>query len=156
MSSEPKALRSSINGWNAQYLEAQHEAYLKDPNAVPPDVRAFFQGYELAQTKPGAGDGGGGGAISPTTCNSAPEDLALAYRGRGHLAAKLDPFDRPRERPAALTLEQFGLTEADLDNPVPGSIIGRPGMVPLREVVSRLEMLYTGTVGVEVLHVEDY
>ena len=151
MSTGPKAQRPSVNGWNAEYLDSQYQAYLKDPLSVPADVRAFLQGYELAQSSPPAAGGGQDTGLSPDL-----EKILVAYRGRGHLGAKLDPHGRPRPRPDALNLDWFGLSEADLDRSIDAHAIGKEGTITLRELIDRMEMLYLGIVGVEVLHVEDY
>ena len=151
MSTGPKAQRPSVNGWNAEYLDSQYEAYLKDPMSVPADVRAFLQGYELAL---GSAPSAGGSTRAELTPDL--EKVLVAYRGRGHLGAKLDPHGRPRTRPDALSLEWFGLTEADLNRSVDAKVIGKEGTITIRDLIARMEMLYLGTVGVEVLHVEDY
>ncbi len=147
MSTGPKAQRPSVNGWNAEYLDSQYQTYLKDPMSVPADVRAFLQGYELALGE------------SPSSRGTGQYDLEkvlVAYRGRGHLGAKLDPHDRPRTRPDALSLDWFGLTEADLEQSVDASVVGKTGSLTIRQIIERMEMLYLGTVGVEFLHIEDY
>ncbi|GAB5495298.1 MAG: 2-oxoglutarate dehydrogenase E1 component [Phycisphaerales bacterium] len=149
MSSGPKAQRPSVNGWNAEYLDSQYDAYRQDPDSVPADVRAFFQGYELAQDSQVRVSTGSGGTDNL-------ENLLTGYRGRGHLGAALDPHGRPRLRPEALSLDWFDLSESDLDNTVSGTIVGAEGEMTIREVIERLETLYLGTVGVEFLHVEDY
>ncbi|MEL6497805.1 MAG: 2-oxoglutarate dehydrogenase E1 component [Planctomycetota bacterium] len=151
MRGDPRAVGPSINGWNGGYLESQREAFERDPASVPADIRAFFQGFEV---------GSQAGPVSATQgrdrIDIGAEALLTAYRGRGHLAAKLDPFDRPRERPQALSLERFGLSEADLDASVPGALVGLPAETTLRQMIEKLERVYLGSVGVEFMHVEDY
>ncbi len=149
MSGDPRAIGPSINGWNGAYLDAQREAYRRDPQSVPADVRAFFQGYEIGTS---SADGGPG----RDRIDLGAEALLMAYRGRGHLAAKLDPFDRARKRPQALTLEQFGLTDADLDTAVPSALLDLPAGSTLSDLIEKLERIYLGSVGVEFMHVEDY
>ncbi|MFT5422432.1 MAG: 2-oxoglutarate dehydrogenase E1 component [Phycisphaerales bacterium] len=83
------------------------------------------------------------------------DDLITAYRDHGHLTAKIDPFDRERDRPETLQLEYHQLTEADLSRPVDGSSLGLTGSVSLRDVVDRLEQIYCGSVGVEFMHIQD-
>ncbi|MEO1585363.1 MAG: thiamine pyrophosphate-dependent enzyme, partial [Planctomycetota bacterium] len=140
MSGDPRATGLSVNGWNGDYLESQHEAFKRDPSSVPADIRAFFQGYELASGEAGGGSSG-----------VRVEAMVQAYRGRGHLAAKLDPFGRDRDRPAALDLAQFGVTDQAKNSPAPSEIGGTLG-----EYIDRLERVYLGSVGVEFMHIEDY
>ncbi|MGP1272638.1 MAG: 2-oxoglutarate dehydrogenase E1 component [Phycisphaerales bacterium] len=153
MSGDPRATRPSVNGWNAPYLDNQYEAYRADPQSVPADVRAFFQGYELGlQSSPSTG----GSASDRDRIEVGAEALLMAYRGRGHLAARLDPFDRDRPRPQALSLEQFGLTQDDLSAPLHAGLLGMPSGTTLRDLVGELERIYLGPVGVEYMYIEDY
>ncbi len=48
MSSVPQPTVPSINQWSSEYLEEMYRAYQLDPNSVTGDVRAFFQGFDLA------------------------------------------------------------------------------------------------------------
>ncbi len=54
MSSSVKASRPSVNGWNAEYLEAQYQQWRQNPAAVEEGLGVFFQGFELAMGSAGA------------------------------------------------------------------------------------------------------
>ena len=82
-------------------------------------------------------------------------DFVNAYRDQGHLCADIDPFHRERARPELLSLEHHGLTESDLDRVVDGSGMGLGMQVPLRDVIARLEEVYCGSIGLEIMHVAD-
>jgi 2-oxoglutarate dehydrogenase E1 component len=152
MIGESSVQRSSVNAWNGAFLEAQYEAYRADPASVPADVRSFFRGYELGLDM----------SVSPSPVmgrdrvDVGAEALIAAFRGRGHLAARLDPFGRQRPRPQAISLEQAGLSETDLDRPLSTPMLGLPSGAPLRTLAEKLERTYLGDVGVEFMHVEDY
>lgn len=152
MNAGKKANRPSLNSWNADYIEAQYDLYRRDPDSVPEDMRAFFAGFEL-----GLGHSGRPAASSDKASRfqSAVDDLINAYRDLGHLAARLDPFDRPRPRPVALNLEYHGLTESDLDEVVDTGSIQLPMNAPLREIIDKLERTYCGPIGVEYMHIQD-
>ncbi len=49
MSAAPRPVVPSVNQWSPQYLEEQFALYQRDPSALPDHLRAFFQGFELAQ-----------------------------------------------------------------------------------------------------------
>ncbi len=147
MSAPLSAVPSSVNGWNAEYLDSQYEQYRRDPQAVSPELRAFFQGFELAR------EGAAEGDASPF--QAIVGDLIEAYRTIGHIAARTDPFGRVNEPPPPLTLEYYGLGEKDLDRPVDASSVGLDGVVPLRRLIEHLQDRYCGTIGVEVMHVTD-
>jgi 2-oxoglutarate dehydrogenase E1 component len=147
-SSATSVIRPSVNGWNGDYLDGQYETYKADPLAVPSDVRAFFDGFEL-------GNSGGcrplAGSASPF--QSAVDELINAYREVGHLAATLDPFGRPRPRPEALNPSKYGLTESDLQKPAEAALDGLSANSTLAELIAYLEATYCRNVGVEFMHI---
>ena len=139
----------AVNGWNADYIEAQYEAYRRDPMSLPADVRAFFAGYDLAADRgaaPGASGGPAPGA-SGTSLDSCAERLTDAYRQHGHLEARRDPLGEVRAAAPQLSLSASGLSEDDLDRPLSGG-----GTV--RELLERLRSAYCRSIGVEFWHCE--
>ncbi|HEY5675494.1 MAG TPA: 2-oxoglutarate dehydrogenase E1 component, partial [Myxococcales bacterium] len=84
-------------------------------------------------------------------------ELINAYRIRGHLFANLDPLGLLKPPPAELTLANFGLAEADLDQTFATGDFRSTGAteLTLREIVQRLQRTYTRTIGVEYMHGED-
>ncbi len=82
--------------------------------------------------------------------------LLNAYRVRGHLFATLDPLGTPREAAPELDLENFGLSEADLDTVFPTvGIGGLRDKATLRQIVDHLAETYCRSIGVEFTHIED-
>jgi len=184
MSSVPKPIASSVNQWNAEYLEEQHRLFSTDPGAVSGELRAFFEGFELANAgdltlfgggqtarstaeSSGSGDwkaesgpvqvwGGGLGVAGQVSHFEAiVNDFVNAYRDQGHLCAGIDPFGRERKRPVLLSLEHHGLKDGDLDRVVDASGMGMGMQVPLRAVLARFEEVYCGSIGLEIVHVAD-
>ncbi len=151
-----QSLTPSVNGWNAEFLEAEYQRFRADPDAVPSDLRAFFQGFDLARAgSDQLATPGSPGAAAVGSFEHAVWHLVHAYQELGHLCAALDPFGRPRERPAALAPAQWGLSESDLDREVDASIVGATGSIRLREVIDRLEVTYCRSVGCEFMHVQN-
>ena len=142
----------SVNGWQGDYLEGQYAAWKADPDSVTPDVRAFFQGFDLGSNGQAACEPLPGVA-SPF--QSAVDELIEAYREQGHLAAKLDPFGRPRPRPEALNPAKYGLTQADLTKRAEANLSGLSGSATLGEVIAHLEDTYCRSVGVEFMHIQN-
>jgi 2-oxoglutarate dehydrogenase E1 component len=149
--SGPQAVRAAVNGWQAEYLDSEYQQYLHDPSAVSPDLRSFFQGFELGSS--GASSRSGAASGGPTPIQVATEDLTWAYREFGHLAATLDPLGRPAKRPAGLTLQKHGLTGADLSKLVTTDAIPGKTSVTLRELIDHLERVYCSTMGVEFSYI---
>ncbi|MBL8763984.1 MAG: 2-oxoglutarate dehydrogenase E1 component [Phycisphaerae bacterium] len=155
MTQRVNSVPASVNGWSPEYLEDQYRAFKSNPASVADDVRAFFQGFDLAMASPT----GRGGAVAPSAeavseavrVDRAAAGLVRAYRTLGHLAARLDPFGRERRRPAALDPATHGLRSSDLDTSVStqGVVVGSGGRATLRELIAVLERAYCGAIGPE-------
>jgi len=95
---------------NSDYVESLYRQYQRDPSAVHERWALVFAGYDFARR-----DGAGAPA------GTAPDDVANLvhqYRELGHLTADLDPLGTsPRSHPL-LRLEEFGLSDRDLDRVV--------------------------------------
>jgi len=151
MSTPVKAASDSVNAWSGEYLEEQYRAWKADPKAVPPDLEAFFRGFDLGARSGTAA--GGNGQQADLSKGIAVADLVHAYRAHGHLAAKLDPFGRERERPAELDPAHWGLGDGELDQHYPLPDMPGKGTMTLREALSLLDETYCGSIGIEYQHI---
>jgi len=106
---------SSLITLNLDFIEEQFARWKADPEAVSPDWRFFFEGFEL----------GFSGRLEGFEAADGEQALrqarvhALVYRFReiGHLLSCLDPLEAcPIEHPL-LSLEAVGLAAEDLDKP---------------------------------------
>ena len=173
---------SHIAGGNAEYVDALYEAYLQDPNGIPPEWRDYFDQLPRVATE-------------TTSIHDVPHSvlrdrfariskmrvrtdatvshdshateyerkqvrvvqLISAYRQRGHQQAKLDPLAL-NERPDVpdLTLSFHELSEADLDTTfqVGTGYFGR-AEATLAEIRADLESTYCAQVGAEFMHIVD-
>ena len=80
--------------------------------------------------------------------------LIYAFRFSGHLRAKLDPLERPRHHSTPpFTLEEFGLSEADLDTNFDMGSYQGPNCNTLRDLFTSLNKTYCSSLGVEYMHI---
>ncbi len=80
--------------------------------------------------------------------------LIYAFRFSGHLRAKLDPLQRPRHHSIpSFTLEEFGLSEADLGKTFDMGSYQGPNCNTLRELFDSLNKIYCSSLGVEYMHI---
>ena len=80
--------------------------------------------------------------------------LVNAYRVRGHLLAQLDPLDHlPRWSHSDLDYRTYGFTDADLGRVMPSGGLFGISEAPLGEIVRRLRATYSGTIGIEMMHI---
>ena len=102
--------------------------------------------------------GGGAAAASP---GEPDQDFARrvvsvsrylnSIRRYGYLAVQLDPLGSPPPGAVELTLEHYGITEADLSL-VTGAALGFPHLGTGHDVADRLKFRYTRNLAVEFVH----
>lgn len=160
---------SFLNAVHTEFIGEMYEQYLKYPDSIEPSWRAFFQGFDFANT------GYNGHSLIENTENEAiglsqeiindiPEkiqkefkviNLIDGYRRRGHLFTKTNPVRERRHHYPTLDLSNFGLSESDLDETFSsGDIIGIGRSNTLRTIIEKLEQIYCDAIGVEYMHIE--
>jgi len=132
-----------------QYIEELYADYLKNPENIDESWKKFFQGYEFARTN-----------FKQTNVGSeilSDEfkvlNLINAYRKRGHLFTKTNPVHPRRQYLPTLEIQNFNLTEADLNKTFhAGSEIGI-GNSTLSKIIEHLEQTYCQSVGAEFVYI---
>eukprot|EP00051_Salpingoeca_urceolata_P027485 m.481673 g.481673 ORF g.481673 m.481673 type:complete len:1016 (-) comp22278_c0_seq1:65-3112(-) len=155
--------------WRA-YFEAEQQGldYQSPPtlgssphHAARPTY-TFPSGYTAAPAAPVAAQGQV--SYQEITDHLKVENLIRAYQTRGHNVASLDPLgifhaDLDADTPPEITLEYYGLTEADLDRTF--TIAENPlfeessSPMTLRSVIARLEDVFCKTIGYEFMHIQE-
>lgn len=153
---------SFITNAHPNFIDSLYEQYLQDPEQVENSWRNFFKGYDYALD--GNGNGNGHATNGTALAVAAPAQikkelqvlsLIVAYRNRGHLESTTNPLRPRRNRNPKLALEDFGLSEADLNTTFQaGTEIGLKNAT-LGEIVSSLKRIYCGNIGFEFHHIQD-
>ena len=84
------------------------------------------------------------------------QQLINAYRMRGHQWANVNPLETDqseRIQVREMELRENGLHQADLDVTFNTGNFHGPEQTTLRDIVSRLEKTYCGSIGIEYMHV---
>ena len=132
-------------------IDHLYQSYLRDPQSVDIGWQKFFEGFDFARTN--YEDGGD----IPENFQKEFKVLNLinGYRTRGHLFTKTNPVRDRRKYEPTLAIENFGLTEADLDAVFQsGSEIGI-GAASLREIIAHLEETYCQSIGIEFVYMRE-
>lgn len=140
---------SYLSNADSSWVDDQYQKYLQDPSSVEQSWQKFFEGFEFARAHYGEG-----GAV-PEEFEKEFKVLALinGYRTRGHLFTKTNPVRERRKYSPTLDVENFGLTQADLELQFEaGKEIGI-GKATLREIVAHLETTYCRSIGVEYRYI---
>ena len=142
---------SYVGNADVNAIDYLYKQYRQDPESVDAGWKKFFEGFEFAQTNY-ENDG------------EIPENfqkefkvinLINGYRTRGHLFTKTNPVRERRKYTPTLSIENFGLTEADLDVVFQaGDQIGL-GATTLRAIINHLEEAYCQSIGTEFVYMRD-
>merc|ERR1712223_935065 len=151
-------------------VHASWDAYFRGINYTPPPSLGNTRANEvpLSAIVPAmAGAAVGSAAVGGAAPSAKVIDAHLAvqttirsYQVRGHLAASIDPLNinnMNKDEARKLIIRSAVVAEADLDTvfqlPSTTWIGGKDSHLPLREIISRLENVYCGSIGAEFMHI---
>ncbi|MEM7380920.1 MAG: 2-oxoglutarate dehydrogenase E1 component [Bacteroidota bacterium] len=157
---------SFLNTAHTSFFAELYDKYLVNPDSVEPSWRAFFQGFDFGTES--AMDEVGLQAQNGHLVTANGQDIAIpeslqkefqvvrlidGYRSRGHLFTETNPVRERRKYAPTLDIENFGLSQQDMDTEFSaGEIIGI-GKKTLREIVSHLQRIYCDAIGVEYMYI---
>ena len=137
-------------------FEGLYHQFQQDPFSVDQEWRNFFEGFEFSRTD--FKQKNDKNSVEGLPMSAVPEqfqkeiavsNLIGAYRQRGHMFSKTNPVRPRRVHEGPIVLENFGLSDADMDTEFHvGERIGL-GNATLREIHEFLEQTYCGSIGVE-------
>tara|TARA_R110001632_G_scaffold38339_2_gene96543 strand:- start:67243 stop:69981 length:2739 start_codon:yes stop_codon:yes gene_type:complete len=145
---------SFLNAAHTGFIADLYDQYLQNPDAVEPSWRSFFQGYDLANENYSLTDEEEISHKIPQTVRKEflVVDLINGYRTRGHLFTQTNPVRERRKYEPSLAIENFGLSQDDLDIKFnAGEVLGM-GTATLRDIVTHLEKIYCDSIGVEYMY----
>ena len=147
---------SFLNTAHATFFADLYDQYLQDPDSLEPSWKAFFQGYDFANSdflQKELVEG-----VSPQVPEKVLKEFRVinlinGYRKRGHLFTKTNPVRERRTYMPTLELENFDLSDSDLETVFnAGEIIGL-GPQPLKVIIAHLEEIYCDSIGVEYMYI---
>ena len=146
---------SFLNAAHTAHFAALYDQYLQQPDSVEPSWRAFFQGFDFGVEQNGS-------AATETT--EIPEHLQNefkvvklidGYRSRGHLFTKTNPVRDRRKYSPTLDIENFGLSEADLQTVFNAGEIMGIGPNTLETIIHHLKRIYCDSIGIEYMYIRN-
>ena len=147
---------SFLNAVHSGFISDLYDQYLINPDSVEPSWRSFFQGYDFANEKYALKDSETEFEVPENVLKEFKViDLINGYRTRGHLFTKTNPVRERRKYTPTLAIENFGLSEKDLDTIFDaGNIVGS-GKTTLRNIIKHLETIYCDSIGVEYMYIRN-
>ena len=156
---------SFLNAAHADFFAQLYDQYIQNPDSVEPSWRSFFQGFDfgmetyngenLAQHTPETGTTQGDTTQISEQLQKEFKVVKLieGYRSRGHLFTKTNPVRDRRTFTPNLDLENFGLSNADLNTVFDAAKILTLAPCTLSEIVKHLELIYCQHIGVEYTYI---
>lgn len=142
---------SFLNNIDPDQIEELYQNFKDDPDSLEESWRLFFQGFEFSR-------------INYTDSNSKtrvyPDEFKVInlidmYRKRGHMFTKTNPVRERRKYKPTLDIENFGLTQKDLDTKFQAGTEVGLGRTSLREIIEHLQLTYCQSIGVEYQHIRN-
>ena len=146
---------SFLNTAHTAYFAELYDQYLINPEHVEPSWRAFFQGFEFGIEESKKEKLAFEGEEVPDNILKEFKVVKLinAYRTRGHLFTKTNPVRDRRTYLPNLEIQNFDLSNDDLDSVFnAGEIIG-VGATTLTNILIHLERIYCNSIGIEYMYI---
>jgi 2-oxoglutarate dehydrogenase E1 component len=167
---------TALTAGNAAYVEDLYERFLRDPDSVGlrwqeyfrelgglgsdvahrPVVEDLARRSRLPRSVFAAPAVSAGTVVDSSAKQGAVSRLIQVYANRGHQIARIDPLGlMVRPEPKVMSLDYFGLSEADLGiefHTGSRNAAIQPRLT-LREIIAQLRQIYCGTIGAEFAHV---
>ena len=146
---------SFLNTAHTAYFAELYDQYLINPEHVEPSWRAFFQGFEfgIEESKKEKLTFEGEEVPDNILKEFKVVKLINAYRTRGHLFTKTNPVRDRRTYLPNLEIQNFDLSNDDLDSVFnAGEIIG-VGATTLTNILIHLERIYCNSIGIEYMYI---
>ena len=129
-------------------IDYLYKQYKNDPESVDIGWKKFFQGFEFAQTNFESSD------EIPENFQKEFKVLNLinGYRTRGHLFTKTNPVRERRKYAPNLAIENFGLSDGDLNTVFQAGEDVNIGPASLKDIIEHLELTYCQSIGIEFMY----
>ncbi|MEO1448387.1 MAG: thiamine pyrophosphate-dependent enzyme, partial [Bacteroidota bacterium] len=149
---------SFLSNTTPEFVDSMYKDYQQNPGSVPEEWQRFFSGFEFALAQYNGHASSSNGQAAPATTSASSGEINVlnlinAYRTRGHLFTKTNPVRERRKYTPTLDLENFDLSERDLDTVFQAGIDIGLGPAKLRDILALLKETYCQTLGAEFKYI---
>lgn len=158
---------SFLNAAHTEFFADLYDQYLENPDSVEPSWRSFFQGFDFGMTTYNEEQAVAqmGNIASDNLQNGQVSDKILkefnvlklidGYRTRGHLFTKTNPVRDRRIFSPNLQLENYGLTNDDLNTVFDAAKILGHQPSTLQDILTHLRNVYCQHIGIEYMYMRN-
>jgi 2-oxoglutarate dehydrogenase E1 component len=145
---------SYLSNVSPETVDNLYQDFKTNPENVELSWRKFFEGFEFAKADYSEN---GAGKVIPENIHKEFKviELIQGYRQKGHLFTKTNPVRERRKYSPDLSLENYGLSEKDLDTVFESGAECGLGAAKLRDIVDHLEKCYCQSIGVEFTYIRN-
>jgi len=135
------------------FIDSLYDQYRSDPSSLDQSWQHFFQGFEFSKPTFGTSSG----TLDNVTDETLRKEfnvfrLIQSFRARGHLLADTNPVRPRKDRKARISLEEYGLSEADRATVFhAGNLVGL-GATSLDNILDHLKKIYCNKIGFQYMH----
>ena len=158
---------SFLNAAHTEFFADLYDQYLQNPDSIEPSWRSFFQGFDFGMTtynEQNAVD-----QLANFASQNADSQLVSSklqkefnvlklidgYRTRGHLFTQTNPVRERRNYFPTLELENFGLSNDDLNTVFDAAKILGQQPKSLQEIIAHLDRVYCQHIGIEYMYMRN-
>ena len=158
---------SFLNAAHTEFFADLYEQYTESPDSVEPSWRSFFQGFDFGMTTYNEEQAVNQMAnmASNAVQNGAASDKILkefnvlklidGYRTRGHLFTKTNPVRDRRIFSPNLQLENYGLSNDDLNTVFDAAKVLGHQPSTLQDILTHLRNVYCQHIGIEYMYMRN-
>ena len=155
---------SFLNAAHTQFFADLYDQYLQNPDTVEPSWRAFFQGFDFGMEQYNEEQFSNQvfqNSSETADCSLVSDKLQKefnvlklidGYRSRGHLFTKTNPVRERRTYTPTLDLENFGLSNADLNTVFDAAKVLGHKPETLKDILTHLNNVFCQHIGVEYMY----
>lgn len=148
---------SYISNADVDYIDQLYTNYKTSPESIDSSWQKFFEGFDFSKSqelKEGEIiNNEGNSNFSSKELNVV--DLINAYRTKAHLKSKTNPIRPRKDRKPNLDLENFNLSESDLETKFYAGNLLNLGTVSLKTIIDKLKEVYESALGYEFMYIKD-
>jgi len=147
---------SFLNSAHTSFFAEMYDQYLESPDSLEPSWKAFFQGFDFGLENANITVEGQKFEVPENISKEFKVvNLIDAYRQRGHLFTITNPVRQRRKYSPTLDIENFGLTQKDLDLVFSAGEVVGIGPDKLSNIIDHLKKIYCESIGLEYMYIRD-
>ena len=147
---------SFLNSAHTSFFAEMYDQYLESPDTLEPSWKAFFQGFDFGLESANITVEGQKFEVPENISKEFKVvNLIDAYRQRGHLFTITNPVRQRRKYSPTLDIENFGLTQKDLDLVFSAGEVVGIGPDKLSNIIDHLRKIYCESIGLEYMYIRD-